>query len=120
MIEAQKRKTIYLLHQEGHGLKKIAHLMNVSRNTVREIIIQQGEMPQTVRRDKIEIDPELLRQLYADCDGFAQRVHEKLVEEHRVHQSTHEILAPLGMAGLKQVLGYFHQWRHPLESLSDL
>jgi hypothetical protein len=64
--------------------------MNVSRNTVREIIIQQGEMPQTVRRDKIKIDPELLRQLYADCDEYAKRVHEKLVEEHgiRVEYST--------------------------------
>ena len=82
MIEAQKRKAIYLLHREGCGLKKIAHLMNVSRNAVRKIIAQQGEMPKTVRRDKIQIDPELLRQLYAECDGFAKRVYEKLVEEH--------------------------------------
>ena len=72
------------MHREGHGLKKIAHLMNVSRNTVREIIAQQGEMPRTVRRDKIEIDPDLLRRLYAECDGFAQRVHEKLIEEHGI------------------------------------
>jgi len=84
MIEVEKRKAIYLLHREGNGLKKIAHLMNVSRNTVREIIIQQGELPQTVRRDKITIDPELLKHVYAECDGFAQRVYEKLVEEHGI------------------------------------
>jgi hypothetical protein len=60
-------------------------------------------MPQTERRDKIKIDPELLRQLYSECDGFAQRVYEKLVEEHgiKVEYSTvtrllreHEISRP--------------------------
>lgn len=51
---------------------------------------------------------------------FDATAEEKLAEEHRVHQSTHEILAPLRVTGLKQVLGYFHQWRLPLESLSDL
>jgi hypothetical protein len=35
-------------------------------------------------RSKIQIDPELLRRLYADCDGWIQRVHEKLVEEERI------------------------------------
>jgi hypothetical protein len=51
---------------------------------------------------------------------FDASAQEKLAEERRVHQSTHEILAPLGLTGLDHVLGYFHQWRQPLESLSDL
>jgi transposase len=84
MIEAEKRKAIFLLHQEGHGIRKIARLLEVSRKTVRRIIAQQGEMPSTVRRDKIQVDPELLRRLYADCEGYAQRVYEKLVEEHGI------------------------------------
>jgi hypothetical protein len=50
---------------------------------------------------------------------FDATAEEKLAEERRVHQSTHEILAPLHLAGLKHVLGYFQQWRLPLESLSD-
>jgi len=81
MIEAEKRKSIFLLHQEGVSLNEIVRLMNVSRNTVREIIDQQGAMPHAVRSDKIRIDAELLRRLYADCEGYAQRVYEKLVEE---------------------------------------
>ena len=44
-------------------------------------------MPQTVRKDKIHIDPELLRRLYQQCDGWLQRVHEKLVEEEGVQVS---------------------------------
>ena len=84
MIEAEKRKAIFLLHQTGVGTNEIARLMNVSRNTAREIIGQQGEMPQKVRSDKRQIDVELLKRLYADCQGYAQRVHEKLVEEEGI------------------------------------
>jgi len=81
MIEAEKRKSIFLLHQEGHSEYELARLFHVSRNTVREIVEQQGAMPHAIRSDKIRIDAELLRRLYADCDGYVQRVYEKLVEE---------------------------------------
>jgi transposase len=84
MIEAEKRKAIFLLHQEGLSDYKLADLFRVSRSTVREIIKQQGEMPQTVRSDKKVIEEELLRRLYADCEGYAERVYEKLVEEEGI------------------------------------
>ena len=84
MIEAQKRKAIYLLHQEGMALREIARRLRISRNTVREIIDQKGEVPDCVRSDKIRVDPELLRRLYEQCNGYAQRVHEKLVEEEGI------------------------------------
>lgn len=84
MIEADKRKAIFLLHQEGMGVRPIARRLRVSRNTVRRIIEQEGAMPQTQRSDKQRIDPELLQQLYEQCDGRVQRVHEKLVEEQGV------------------------------------
>jgi hypothetical protein len=41
-------------------------------------------MPVSTRSDKIEIDSGLLQRLYEECDGYAQRVHEKLVEEHHI------------------------------------
>ena len=84
MIEAEKRKSIFLLHQEGHSEYELARLFNVSRNTVRGIVAQQGAMPHAIRSDKIRIDAELLRRLYADCDGYVQRVYEKLVEEEGI------------------------------------
>lgn len=46
------------------------------------IIEQQGESPQTTRKDKIDIDPALLCQLHSECSGWVQRIHEKLSEEH--------------------------------------
>jgi transposase len=84
MIEADKRMAIYLLHQEGVSLKQIVRQFKVSRNTVRAIIKQQGKVPISTRRDKIRIDPELLGRLYEECDGWIQRVYEKLTEEERI------------------------------------
>ena len=42
MIETDKRKAVFLLHQEGHSVREIARLLSLSRNTVRSIIAQGG------------------------------------------------------------------------------
>jgi transposase len=84
MIDAQKRNAVFTLHQEGMGLREISRRLRLGRNTVRRIIRQKGRMPASVRADKIRIDPELLMRLYQQCEGRAQRVHEKLVEEESI------------------------------------
>lgn len=84
MIEADKRKAVFLLHQEGMSVRGIARRLRLGRNTVRTIIQQEGVMPDSVRTDKIRIDQELLQHLYTECDGWKQRVHEKLVEEEGI------------------------------------
>lgn len=84
MIAPDKRKAIFLLHQEGMGVREIARNMHISPTTVMDIIAQEGEMPQTARKDKIEIDSALLAKLYETCQGRAQRVYEKLTEEEGI------------------------------------
>jgi transposase len=84
MIEPDKRKAIFLLHQEGMSVREIARRLHVSRQAVTAIIAQKGQMPQPLRATKNEIDPELLRRLYAECEGWIQRLHEKLAEEHLI------------------------------------
>src|SRR5215471_9773158 len=84
MIAADKRQAVFLLHQEGMSLHEIARRLQISRNTVHAIIAQKGEMPVRVRKDKIRIETELLQRLYQECEGWVQRMHEKLVEEHGV------------------------------------
>ena len=69
MIEPDVRNAIYQLHLAGIPLLDICRQFKISRNTVRAIIRQQGVMPQTVRKDKIKIDPDLLRRLYQECHG---------------------------------------------------
>ncbi len=85
MIEADKRKAIYLLHQEGMSARQIARRLHVSRPTIKTIIAQQGQMPEVVHTLAQPIDPELLQRLYDECEGWIQRVQEKLAEEHQIH-----------------------------------
>ncbi len=84
MIPPDKRKAIFLLHEEGMGLRELARNMHISTTTVMNIIAQEGNMPQTARKDKIEIDSALLAKLYETCQGRAQRVYEKLTEEEGI------------------------------------
>ena len=84
MIDVDKRKAVFLLHQEGMGRNQIARQLRISPNTVQVIIEQKGQIPAHTRKDKIQVDPDLLQRLYQECDGYAQRVHEKLVEDEGI------------------------------------
>jgi len=102
MIEADKRRAIYLLHEEGMAAREIAQRFGLSRNTVRAIIAQQGAMPETERTDKLTIEPELLTKLYADCHGRIQRMHEKLVEEEGIQIKYSTLTRMLREAGISK------------------
>ena len=80
MIAPDKRKALFLLHQEGLSISQIARQLAVGRRTVRRAIAQQGQPPR--RAFVPPLDPELVRGLYTECDGYVQRVFEKLREEH--------------------------------------
>ena len=84
MIEPDKRKAVFALHTEGMTLREISRRLQISRNTVRTIIRLEGRQPGVVRKDQKQIDPDLLQKLYHDCDGWVQRVHEQLAEEHGI------------------------------------
>ena len=84
MIEADKRKAIFLLHQEGMMLREIAARLGISRNTVRVVVQQEGVVPLGRRQVRTDVDSELLRRLYAECGGYVKRMHEKLTEEEHV------------------------------------
>jgi len=101
MIEADLRKAIYLLHQQGMGYRKIARDLGVSRNTVRRIIAQQGTAP-VIRRKKQHIDEQLLRDLYHQCQGYCQRLHEKLIEEHGIEVTYSTLTRMLRELGISQ------------------
>lgn len=84
MIEPEMRKAIYRLHLEGMGIRELSRRLKLSRNTVRAIIREKGRVPVSERADAIHIDPELLKKLYEECEGYKQRIHEKLMEEENV------------------------------------
>lgn len=101
MIDPDMRNAIYQLHLSGMPHRKISRQFKISRTTVRAIIAQQGAMPDTVRKDKIQIDSELLVRLHKDCGGWIQRVHEKLLEEEKIevsYQTLTRMLRELGLS----------------------
>lgn len=51
--------------------------------------------------------------------SFEASAQERMVEEKRVHQRTHEILKPIQLAGLHNVLEFYNDWNVPYEGLRD-
>lgn len=102
MIATDKRKAVFLLHQEGMAVREIARRLAVSRNTVRAIIRQEGATPQPVRTNKQRLDEELLRRLYQECQGRMVRVYEKLVEEEGVAVTYSTLTRRLRELGISQ------------------
>jgi transposase len=84
MIDPDKRNAVFQLHEAGMPLREISRRLHISRNTVRSIVRQWAKMSRSQRKDKIHIDPDLLRRLYRECRGWIQRMHEKLLEEENI------------------------------------
>ena len=102
MIDADKRQAVFLLHQEGLGRNQIARQLRISPNTVQVIIEQKGQMLIRTRKDKIQVDPDLLKRLYQECDGYAQRVHDNLLEDEHIHISYSTLKRLLRELGLRR------------------
>ena len=105
MITADKRKAVFLLHQEGVSKRAIARQLRLSRKTVRRIIAQSGQMPPPIRPPKVALDADLLRQLHQECEGYVFRMAEKLREEHAMvikYSTLTRRLRALGITGPSQ------------------
>src|SRR5436189_5083936 len=85
MITADKRKAVFLLHQEGMAIRGISRGLKLSRNAVRRIIAQAGQIPKVARAPAHAIDPDLLRQLHQECAGYAQRMCESAIDAISCH-----------------------------------
>ena len=101
MIEPDMRNAIYQLHQAGMSLREISRRLHVSRNVVRKIVKQQGKLTRRERSDRQQLDAALLERLYHECDGWMQRIHEKLVEEEGIqvgYSTMTRMLRELGLS----------------------
>ena len=52
--------------------------------------------------------------------NFDASPQEMLLEETRVHEITHEILIPVRVAGLTDVLKFYAKWRKPIDNMRNL
>ena len=83
------------------SINEIVRRLHLSRNTVCTILKQKGEMPVPTRKRKVRLDRELLERLYRECEGRAQRVHEKLTEEEGIqipYSTLTRLLRELGLS----------------------
>jgi hypothetical protein len=51
--------------------------------------------------------------------SFDASPDEKIVEETRVHEDTHQVLQNVHVQGLPSVLDFYHQWRQPIDKLRN-
>lgn len=83
MLDLETRTAILRLHREGHGARRIARELGVSRNAVRKVVRSgRAAVPSMQGRETV-LDGELnrIRALHAECRGNQVRVHEKLADE---------------------------------------
>jgi hypothetical protein len=76
--------------------------LRISRNTVRVIVKQQGKFTREPRSDKRNLDRDLLERLYRECDGWVQRIHERLQEEAGIAVGYSTLTRCLRDAGLSR------------------
>lgn len=82
MLDAETRTAILRLHREGHGLRRIARALGVSRNAVRRVLqTKSPEVPRLERQGPLDEHLDLIRELVVVCEGNLVRVGEKLADE---------------------------------------
>lgn len=72
------------LYQQGQSKRAIARTLRINVKTVRTIIRTGSVRDVKLRTDKIGIDDALLAKVYSDCDGYLERMHDVLTEEHDI------------------------------------
>lgn len=102
MIDPDKRKAVWQLYTEGMPKREISKRLHISRMTVQAIIKDKGESNHKLRSDRTFVDSDLLADLFGRCDGFVQRVHEILIEEHGVEIGYSTLTRQVRKLGLRQ------------------
>ena len=80
MLDEATRTAILKLHTQGHGSRKIAHALGVSRAAVRHVIdTGSASVPPLLRAELAEPWREQILELYARYQGHLGRVHEQIL-----------------------------------------
>ncbi len=81
MLDQDTRTAILRLHAQGHGSRKIAHALGISRDSVRRIIrCGSSTVPPLLRPELAEPWREQILELYTRFEGHLGRVHDALSE----------------------------------------
>src|ERR1039458_1298073 len=83
MITEENRNIIRALFEQGKKKKEIARILGVDPKSVRSILAGKADNA-CGRKDKIKLNTDLLKEVLHRSDGYVQRAHEILTEEHQV------------------------------------
>ena len=82
MLDQDTRTAILRLAEQGHGARRIAAALSISRNAVRRVLRSgQAEVPDLVRVEQIVPHLDRVRELHEACAGNLVRVVEELLAE---------------------------------------
>jgi len=82
MLTPQIKETIVQMHQKEIGIREIARLLKISRNSVRNAL--RNKTAQKNKESRHEEHLDLVRQLTLECRGNLVRVQERLQGEHQI------------------------------------
>jgi len=86
LLDLDTRTAILRLAAEGHGSRKIANTLGISRNVTRKIMESgQKEVPSLFRPTQLDEHAEALRGLFLECQGNRIRVLEELEARYNVN-----------------------------------
>jgi transposase len=81
VLDQTTRAAILRLRLEGHGARRIASALGISRNAVRQVLrAGTAEVPRIERPELGDAHLAEIEELYGDCKGNLVRVHEKLLD----------------------------------------
>jgi transposase len=81
MLTVEQRQTISTLKNQGTSIRKIAHLLDISRNTVRKALKELDVPFQETEKRWDSLIPEI-KELFQPCKGNAVRIAEILQERY--------------------------------------
>lgn len=79
MKDQETRIAIFRLRREGHGVKAIARMLSISKNTVKTVLAHgSSELPELSRASILDEHLDVVRELFLRCKANRVRVHEEL------------------------------------------
>lgn len=87
MLNLEQRETIIVLRKSGESYRSIARKLGIDRKTVASVFAEETEKPETAdkpQKQATQLEEHLIRELHAECNGYVQRIHEKLQDEHNI------------------------------------
>jgi transposase len=109
MITSENRSIVRALYAQGNKKRQIARILKIDPKTVRAVL-KNGEDAPLPRKDKKDVDSDLLRGVLKRTDGYIQRAHEILTEEHGLKISYSTLTRLIRKSGFLEDPG---QKRHP-------